>query len=68
MYFENPRMKVEGLVIGERISNYYDEFTVTYETHNIVGQVRFDVKPKKLLGIFSRSSNLPTDHFQVSIT
>jgi hypothetical protein len=38
----NPEMRIDGLVMGERIINYMRSFTITDEKHRLAAQVNFN--------------------------
>jgi hypothetical protein len=38
----NPEMRIDGLVMGERIINYINNFTITDEKHRLVAQINFN--------------------------
>ena len=63
--FEPPPLRVDNLIVGNRTSNFYTNFTVNYETHDLVAEITLDPKPKKILGFIGRKSKLPSDHFVI---
>jgi len=38
----NPEMRIDGLVMGERIVNYMKSFTITDEKHRLVAEIAFN--------------------------